>query len=39
MNFDLNKVLDGYIEDSIQAMYLMDQQEQLEQLQNETATK
>lgn len=39
MNFDLNKVLEGNIEDSIQAMYLMDQQEQLEQLQNETATK
>jgi peptide chain release factor 1 len=38
MNFDLNKVLEGNIEDSIQAMYLMDQQEQLEQLQSETAT-
>jgi peptide chain release factor 1 len=34
-NFDLNKVLEGEIEDSIQAMILMDQQEQLEQLNGE----
>ena len=31
-NFDLSKVLEGDIEDSIQAMILMDQQEQLELL-------
>jgi len=35
MNFDLNKILEGNLEDSIQAMLLMDQQEQLELL-NET---
>jgi len=32
INFDLNKVLEGSIEDSIQAMLLMDQEEQLEML-------
>lgn len=36
MNFDLNKILEGNLEDSIQAMLLMDQQEQLELL-NETS--
>lgn len=35
LNFDLNKILEGNLEDSIQAMLLMDQQEQLELL-NET---
>jgi len=35
MNFDLNKILEGNLEESIQAMLLMDQQEQLELL-NET---
>jgi len=31
-NFDLNKVLEGSLEDSIQAMALLEQKEQLEEL-------
>lgn len=32
VNYDLNKVLEGGLEDSIQAMITLDQQEQLKEL-------
>lgn len=37
-NFDLNKALDGEIEDNIQAMISLDQQEKLQELAREVAT-
>jgi peptide chain release factor 1 len=38
MNFELNKALDGEIEDNIQAMISLDQQERLRELADEMAT-
>lgn len=32
INYDLNKVLEGGLEDGIQALVLLDQQEQLKEL-------
>lgn len=36
-NFDLNKILEGSLEDSIQAMAILDQQEMLKELAESNA--
>lgn len=37
-NFDLNRILEGDLEESVQGMISLDQQEQLKELAEEVAT-